>query len=70
MSIIIGLSLLAFITSGMLVSLEYPELKGFNFCGSFSISIELTALMLALVIYIASFITEIVHFGIDAVNYG
>ncbi|WP_407332858.1 amino acid ABC transporter permease [Enterovibrio sp. 27052020O] len=67
---IIGLPLLAFFVAGMPVSLEYPELKGFNFRGGFSIIPELAALTLALSIYTASFIAEIVRSGINAVSHG
>ncbi|WP_028023286.1 amino acid ABC transporter permease [Enterovibrio calviensis] len=67
---IIGLPVLAFFISGMPVSLEYPELKGFNFRGGISILPELAALTLALSIYTASFIAEIVRSGINAVNHG
>ncbi|MEZ8143351.1 amino acid ABC transporter permease [Enterovibrio norvegicus FF-33] len=67
---IIGLPLLAFFVAGMPVSLEYPQLKGFNFQGGFSIIPELAALTLALSIYTASFIAEIVRSGINAVSHG
>ncbi|MEI8611713.1 amino acid ABC transporter permease [Enterovibrio norvegicus] len=67
---IVGLPLIAFFVSGMPVSLEYPVLKGFNFRGGFSIIPELAALMLALAIYTASFIAEIVRSGINAVSHG
>ncbi|WP_325893068.1 amino acid ABC transporter permease [Grimontia sp. NTOU-MAR1] len=67
---IIGLPLIAFFVAGMPVSLEYPELKGFNFRGGISIIPELAALTLALSIYTASFIAEIVRSGINAVSHG
>lgn len=67
---IIGLPLIAFFVAGMPVSLEYPELKGFNFRGGISIIPELAALVLALSIYTASFIAEIVRSGINAVSHG
>ncbi|OZS43226.1 amino acid ABC transporter permease [Photobacterium sanguinicancri] len=66
----IGLPFVAYLLSGMPISLEYPELKGFNFRGGISILPELAALLLALSIYTASFIAEIVRSGINAVNYG
>jgi general L-amino acid transport system permease protein len=47
-----------------------PELKGFNFQGGISVIPELTALLIALSIYTAAFIAEIVRSGIQAVNYG
>lgn len=67
---IISLPLIAFFVAGMPVSLEYPELKGFNFRGGISIIPELAALVLALSIYTASFIAEIVRSGINAVSHG
>ncbi|PML77291.1 amino acid ABC transporter permease [Enterovibrio norvegicus] len=70
LAVIVGLPLIAFFVSGMPVSLEYPVLKGFNFRGGFSIIPELAALMLALAIYTASFIAEIVRSGINAVSHG
>jgi general L-amino acid transport system permease protein len=47
-----------------------PELKGFNFEGGISIIPELFALLLALTIYTAAFIAEIVRSGIKAVDHG
>lgn len=55
---------------GSPISAELPELKGFNFRGGISIIPELAALLLALSIYTASFIAEIVRSGINAVNHG
>ena len=54
----------------MPISLQYPELKGFNFRGGISIIPELAALLLALSVYTASFIAEIVRSGINAVSHG
>ena len=45
-------------------------LKGFNFRGGIGIIPELAALLLALSIYTASFIAEIVRAGINAVSHG
>lgn len=70
LSLIIGLPVLAFFIAGMPISLEYPELKGFNFRGGISIIPELAALVIALSIYTASFIAEIVRSGINAVSHG
>jgi general L-amino acid transport system permease protein len=68
--LVIGLPLIAYFIMGMPISAEYPELKGFNFRGGISIVPELAALTLALSIYTASFIAEIVRSGINAVNHG
>lgn len=59
-----------FFVMGQPITAEYPELKGFNFRGGISIIPELAALMLALSIYTASFIAEIVRSGINAVSHG
>ncbi|TOP90006.1 amino acid ABC transporter permease [Vibrio parahaemolyticus] len=66
----VGLPLLVYFVSGMPISLEYPELKGFNFKGGISIIPELAALLLALSVYTAAFIAEIVRSGINAVSHG
>lgn len=70
LGMVIGLPVIAFFAAGMPVSIEYPELKGFNFRGGISILPELAALLVALSIYTASFIAEIVRSGINAVNHG
>ncbi|MCG9544758.1 amino acid ABC transporter permease [Vibrio sp. Isolate33] len=69
-SLIVGLPLVVYFVMGMPISAEYPALKGFNFKGGISIIPELAALVLALSIYTASFIAEIVRSGINAVNHG
>jgi general L-amino acid transport system permease protein len=68
--LIIGLPLVVFLASGMPATLSYPELKGFNFVGGMVIIPEFSSLLLALVIYTASFIAEIVRAGILAVSHG
>ncbi|MGF1905762.1 amino acid ABC transporter permease [Aliivibrio salmonicida] len=68
--LLIALPTLAYFISGMPVSIEYPELKGFNFRGGISIIPELAALVVALSVYTASFIAEIVRSGINAVSHG
>ena len=70
LSLIVGLPLVVYFVLGMPISAEYPELKGFNFRGGISIIPELAALVLALSIYTASFIAEIVRSGINAVSHG
>ncbi|MEF1291346.1 amino acid ABC transporter permease [Vibrio sp. M260118] len=64
------LPVVVYFLMGSPISAEYPELKGFNFRGGVSIIPELAALLLALSIYTASFIAEIVRSGINAVNHG
>lgn len=70
LGLLVGLPLLVYFVSGMPISLEYPELKGFNFKGGISIIPELAALLLALSVYTAAFIAEIVRSGINAVSHG
>jgi general L-amino acid transport system permease protein len=67
---IIGLPLIAFLAAGAPVTFEYPVFKGFNFVGGTTVLPELIALLLALSIYTASFIAEIVRAGIMAVSHG
>jgi len=70
LAILVGLPLLGFFAGGMPVSLDYPALQGFNFRGGLVIMPELAALLLALSIYTASFIAEIVRSGILSVSKG
>ncbi|MCY4035461.1 MAG: ABC transporter permease subunit, partial [Hyphomicrobiales bacterium] len=67
---IVLLPLLAFFLSGSPISLVLPELTGFNFATGSTLVPELVALVLALSIYTASFIAEIVRSGIQAVSWG
>lgn len=70
LALCIGLPLLAYFVTGMPISADYPQLKGFNYRGGISILPELAALLLALSIYTAAFIAEIVRSGINAVSHG
>ena len=47
-----------------------PELKGFNFVGGINVAHSFTALTLALALYTAAFIAEIVRAGIQAISRG
>ena len=49
---------------------DYPALKGFNFRGGMTLIPELVALALALAIYTAAYIAEIVRSGIQSVSHG
>ncbi len=64
------LPLTIYFLAGSPLTWEYPEFSGFNFRGGMVIIPELTALLLALSIYTAAFIAEIVRAGILAVSHG
>jgi general L-amino acid transport system permease protein len=49
---------------------EVPALKGFNFQGGILVAHAFTALLLALTLYTAAFIAEIVRGGIQAISRG
>lgn len=68
--LILALPLLVFVLVGRPLIWEMPALTGFNFTGGASILPELAALWIALSLYTASFIAEIVRSGILAVNRG
>ena len=70
LGLIIALPLAVFFLSGSPLGWDIPELKRFNFQGGMRIIPELLALLIALSIYTAAFIGEIVRSGILAVNKG
>lgn len=70
LGILIGLPLIAYVAAGQPIAWGFPELKGFNFVGGISLIPELAALWVALSLYTASFIAEIVRSGILAVSTG
>ena len=63
-------SILMFYIMGRPISLEYPELKGFNFTGGVNMLGSLIALWFALAIYTGAFIAENVRAGIQAISKG
>ncbi len=67
---VLGLPLVSYFLLGSPITFETPEFKGFNFQGGMAVRPEFTALWLALSLYTAAFIAEIVRAGILAVNYG
>jgi general L-amino acid transport system permease protein len=70
LGLIVLLPGLAFVLTGMPLGWELPELQGFNFRGGITVIPELAALLLALSIYTAAFIAEIVRSGILAIDKG
>ena len=61
---------LAFFALGRPITLDLPELGGFNFSGGLQIRNSFIALWLALALYTSAFIAEIVRSGILAVSRG
>lgn len=69
-ALILGLPLLVWLLGGAPVSMNMPELQGFNFSGGLTVTPEFTALLVGLVLYTGAFIAEIVRGGILAVVHG
>ncbi|WP_088157443.1 amino acid ABC transporter permease [Achromobacter xylosoxidans] len=68
--LLIGFPIIGWLVSGASLTLDMPELKGFNFSGGLTLSPEFAALLAGLVIYTSAFIAEVVRSGIQAVNTG
>jgi general L-amino acid transport system permease protein len=68
--LLIGLPLVTALVFGAPVTFEIPVLKGFNFAGGSRLIPEFVALTLALSLYTAAFIAEIVRAGILSVHKG
>jgi general L-amino acid transport system permease protein len=56
--------------SGAQIAVSLPQLRGFNFVGGWVVVPELAALVLAMAIYNAAFIGELVRASIESVNKG
>ena len=69
-AMIVVLPFLGLLVAGWPITFDYPVLGGFNFTGGTVIIPEFMALLVALSIYTASFIAEIVRAGIQAVSHG
>jgi general L-amino acid transport system permease protein len=70
LGLIIGLPLAAFVLAGFPLSFTYPDVGRFNIRGGLEILPEFAALLLALSIYTAAFIAEVVRAGVLAVPQG
>ncbi|MFK3969956.1 amino acid ABC transporter permease [Pseudomonas sp. NPDC087358] len=70
LALLIVIPALCALIFGAPVHWEVPELKGFNFVGGWVLIPELLALTLALTVYTAAFIAEIVRSGIKSVSHG
>jgi general L-amino acid transport system permease protein len=68
--IIIFAPIFGLLIAGWPLTWDYPILAGFNFKGGMTLVPEFIALFLALVIYTATFIAEIVRSGINAISHG
>jgi general L-amino acid transport system permease protein len=69
-AMILVLPVFGLLLAGWPITFDYPVLGGFNFSGGTVIIPEFMALLVALSIYTASFIAEIVRAGIQAVSHG
>ena len=63
-------TILVYFALGDPITLEYPELKGFNFKGGIHARGSLISLWFALSIYTGAFIAEVVRAGIQSVDKG
>lgn len=70
LALLIAIPALCMLILGAPVHWEMPALKGFNFVGGWVLIPELLALTLALSVYTAAFIAEIVRSGIKSVSHG
>jgi general L-amino acid transport system permease protein len=70
LGLVVGLPAVVFLLAGAPLALDVPVLKGFNFSGGDTMSPEFAALLIGLVIYTGTFISEIVRAGILAVSWG
>ena len=70
LGLIIGLPVIVFLVTGAPLSFDFPVSGGFRPSGGMTIIPEFMALLLALAIYTAAFIAEIVRAGILAINKG
>lgn len=70
MLVVLVVPFVAYFLTGSPIAWDIPKFKGFNFAGGIVIRPEFIALWLALSLYTASFISEIVRAGIIAIDRG
>lgn len=70
LALLIALPIAGWLISGASLTLEMPELKGFNFAGGLTLTPEFAALLAGLVIYTSAFVAEVVRSGIESVSLG
>jgi general L-amino acid transport system permease protein len=70
LALIGGLPLVAFVLAGFPLSFKFPDMGRFNVIGGIEILPEFVALVLALAVYTAAFIAEVVRAGVLAVPFG
>ena len=70
LGLLVGLPVLAFVFASFVSIWDVPAMRGFNFRGGFVLVPEFVALFLALTVYTAGFIAEVVRGGIQAVAKG
>ena len=70
LAIVVVLTVAVFLLTGDPLTFEIPAKTRFNISGGWTLSPEFTSLTLALGVYTASFIAEIVRSGIMAVSHG
>ena len=70
LALIVGLPLIVFVAAGFPLHFNLPQMGRFNVSGGLEILPEFAALALALSIYTAAFIAEVVRAGVLAVSHG
>jgi len=63
-------AVIMFFAAGSPISLQYPELRGFNYTGGLHLRNSLVAMWVALSVYSGTFIAETVRSGIMAISHG
>ena len=70
LGLVIGLPVIAVVLAGFPLSFSVPQMGRFNVAGGLEILPEFASLVLALAVYTAAFIAEVVRAGVLAVSHG